>query len=55
MKCEGKPAVQFVANRWLATNEGDGALFVDLIATGGEGAKLVLHRYKVEVYTSDIR
>ncbi|KAJ9527245.1 hypothetical protein QJQ45_025481 [Haematococcus lacustris] len=50
----GMPDKQFVANRWLATGEGDGQTYC-VLYPDGEGTKPELHKYRVEVFTSDIR
>jgi len=42
----GMPEAQFVADRWLATGEGDGQTYVTLYPTG---AKLPTHKYRVHV------
>ncbi|KAF5837533.1 hypothetical protein DUNSADRAFT_4226 [Dunaliella salina] len=50
----GMPDKQFVANRWLSTKEGDGATYCNLYPTGAVAFEEP-HKYKITVYTSDIR
>uniref|UniRef100_A0A7S3VHN2 PLAT domain-containing protein n=1 Tax=Dunaliella tertiolecta TaxID=3047 RepID=A0A7S3VHN2_DUNTE len=50
----GMPDKQFVANRWLSTKEGDGATYCNLYPTGAVSSEGP-HKYKITVYTSDIR
>jgi hypothetical protein len=42
--------VQFVANRWLATNEEDGATYVTLLpANGSQAGKMQMLKYRIHV------
>jgi hypothetical protein len=49
----GLPEQQFLANRWLATGEGDGQTYCTLYPGGANAPQL--HKYRVVVTTSDIR
>ena len=46
----GMGEVQFVANRWLATNEGDGSTSVTLLpANGGQAGEMQMLKYRIHV------
>ncbi|KAK9824333.1 hypothetical protein WJX72_009517 [[Myrmecia] bisecta] len=51
----GLPDVQFVADRWLADNEGDRQTYCTLQPSSGGGAAIPVHRYKVQTFTSDVK
>jgi lipoxygenase homology domain-containing protein 1 len=53
----GMPDQQFLANRWLATNEGDGQTYCVLYPanTLPGGVSIQPKKYRIIVYTSDIR
>lgn len=50
----GMTDLLFVAKRWLDVNEGDGKTSCILFPFGAKDVP-VLHKYKIDVTTSDIR
>ena len=45
----GLPDAQFIANRWLATDEGDKQTSVILYPFGTNGAAKAMHKYRIHV------
>ena len=45
----GIPDAQFIANRWLATDEGDKQTYVILYPYGTNGAAKEMHKYRIHV------
>ena len=45
----GIPDAQFIANRWLATDEGDKQCFAILYPFGTNGAAKEMHKYRIHV------
>jgi hypothetical protein len=51
----GAPELQFLANRWLATDEADGQTYCTLYPSTSPSSAPQLHKYRVTVITSDVR
>jgi hypothetical protein len=51
----GAPELQFLANRWLATDEADGQTYCTLYPSTGPSSAPRPHKYRVTVTTSDVR